>query len=176
MGAMAITPDGKDWTWVIESRCPECGFDARTMDYDQISAIVRDNAARWVDVLRRPDVYARPDAQTWSPLEYAAHVRDVFDIFAVRVQLMVDEDDPVFEDWDQDATAVDERYNEQDPAAVTHELLESADRVARAFGAVPAEDRDRTGRRSNGSRFTVDSLARYFVHDPIHHLHDVGIA
>ena len=27
--------------------------------------------------------------------------------------------------------------------------------------------------KSDGSAFTVDSLARYFVHDPVHHLHDV---
>ncbi|NLE81110.1 MAG: DinB family protein [Rhodococcus sp.] len=172
---MTMIPDGKDWTWVIERRCPECGFDAGTVDYEQISAIVRDNADQWIPVLQRSDVRVRPNARTWSPLEYAAHVRDVFDIFAVRLQMMIDEDDPLFENWDQDATAVDERYNEQDPAAVTHELVESAGRVARAFGAVPAADRGRTGRRSNGSRFTVDSLARYFVHDPIHHLHDVGV-
>jgi len=32
----------------------------------------------------------------------------------------------------------------------------------------------RTGRRSDGAEFTVDTFARYFVHDPIHHLHDVA--
>lgn len=25
---MAIVPDTKDWTWVLERACPECGFDA----------------------------------------------------------------------------------------------------------------------------------------------------
>ena len=33
---------------------------------------------------------------------------------------------------------------------------------------------DRTGRRSNGSVFTVRTLAAYFLHDVEHHLHDVG--
>jgi hypothetical protein len=28
--------------------------------------------------------------------------------------------------------------------------------------------------RSDGSRFTVESLARYSIHDPVHHLADVG--
>lgn len=32
---------------------------------------------------------------------------------------------------------------------------------------------DRTGHRSDGSSFTVDSFARYLLHDPIHHLDDV---
>ena len=32
----------------------------------------------------------------------------------------------------------------------------------------------RPGRRSNGSVFTVETLGRYFLHDVLHHLHDVG--
>ena len=28
----AITPDSKDWTWVITTTCPECGFDAAAFD------------------------------------------------------------------------------------------------------------------------------------------------
>jgi len=45
--------------------------------------------------------------------------------------------------------------------------------VARTFEAVPADAWARTGRRSNGSAFTVVTLAQYFLHDVVHHLHDV---
>jgi len=31
----------------------------------------------------------------------------------------------------------------------------------------------RTGRRGDGASFTVETFARYFVHDPVHHLYDV---
>jgi hypothetical protein len=31
----------------------------------------------------------------------------------------------------------------------------------------------RPGRRSDGARFTVETFARYFIHDPVHHLYDV---
>jgi hypothetical protein len=31
----------------------------------------------------------------------------------------------------------------------------------------------RTGRRSDGSVFTVTTLAVYYAHDPVHHLWDV---
>ena len=31
----------------------------------------------------------------------------------------------------------------------------------------------RTGRRSDGAHFTVETFARYFIHDPVHHLYDV---
>ena len=29
---MAIVPDTKDWTWVLERPCDECGFDARSAE------------------------------------------------------------------------------------------------------------------------------------------------
>src|SRR3712207_8140485 len=36
-----------------------------------------------------------------------------------------------------------------------------------------ADQLDRTGRRSDGSEFTVLTLLQYFLHDVIHHLWDV---
>lgn len=80
---------------------------------------------------------------------------------------------PVFSNWDQDETAIADRYGEQDPAIVAAELAEAADRVARALESVPASDRGFQVRRSDGSTFTVETLAGYFLHDVIHHVHDV---
>jgi hypothetical protein len=171
---MPITPDTKDWTWVLERPCAECGFSAAGLDYDAIPALVRQNATAWPAVLARSDVAVRPDEDTWSALEYAAHVRDVFRIFRIRLNLILTEDDPLFANWDQDATAVAERYNDQDPVVVAADLTAAAASVADAFAAVPPAGRDRTGRRSDGARFTVTTLAQYFVHDPTHHLHDVA--
>ncbi len=170
---MPIIPDTKNWTWVLEAPCPQCGFDASTFDEREIAALVRANAERWPAVLRRADVAIRPDDSTWSALEYAAHVRDVFRIFATRVQLMLAEDEPTFANWDQDQTAVEERYGEQDPAVVSVELLTAAEAVASVFESVPADAWGRAGVRGDGARFTVASLGRYFVHDPTHHLWDV---
>jgi hypothetical protein len=110
----------------------------------------------------------------WSPLEYACHVRDVFVLFDRRLALMLDEDDPLFANWDQDETAVAERYHEQDPVTVAAELQDAAETVAASFAAVRPEQRDRRGRRSDGAVFTVETFGRYFVHDPVHHLDDVS--
>ena len=77
--------------------------------------LIRDNAAQWPAVLGRPDARNRPSADRWSPLEYACHVRDVFRLFDMRLHRMLDEDDPTFANWDQDETAVADRYGEQDP-------------------------------------------------------------
>ncbi|KQO60382.1 DinB family protein [Curtobacterium sp. Leaf261] len=170
---MGIEPDTKNWTWVLDERCDECGYDGPAVAFRQVPDLVRENARGWPAELARADVRDRPDDATWSPLEYGAHVRDVLRKFDERLALMLAEDAPAFPNWDQDATAVEDHYAEQDPAIVSAELFEAAERVAAAFGAVRDEDLGRTGLRSDGSAFTVETLARYFVHDPVHHLHDV---
>ena len=169
---MPITPDTKNWTWVLEKPCPECGFDATTFEAPDVAALLRTNAAAWPAVLARPDVRVRPDEATWSPLEYSAHVRDVFRIYDYRLGLMEQHDDPLFPNWDQDATAVQEKYNEQEPAVVSDELLAAAASLADSFDRVT--DWSRPGRRSDGVVFTIETLAKYFIHDPLHHLHDVS--
>jgi uncharacterized damage-inducible protein DinB len=171
---MPITPDTKNWTWVLERPCTEGGFDSSTITFADVPDLVRRNAAAWGEVLQREDVTIRPNSETWSALEYAAHVRDVFRIFKVRLEQMLEFDDPHFENWDQDSTAIADRYNEQDPGKVASELAEAAEAVASAFESVADDQLDRRGLRSDGSAFTVESLAMYFVHDPIHHLHDVS--
>lgn len=170
---MAITPDTKNWTWVLERPCPECGFDARTFPREQTGALTRANAARWPAVLARSDAATRPDEQTWSPLEYGAHVRDVMRVFDERLVLMLTQDGPSYPNWDQDATAVEDDYAHQDPQVVADELVRSAGLVADRFDTVRDADWLRTGYRSDGSEFTVETFARYFLHDPVHHLHDV---
>ncbi|MFI2282940.1 DinB family protein [Nocardia beijingensis] len=174
---MPIVPDVKDWTWVLERACPECGFDAAATTYAAVPVLTRDAAVRFAAVLDRPGVRVRPDEATWSALEYGAHVRDVCRLFDTRLGLMLAADPegepPRFPNWDQDATAVADRYNEQDPVRVAAELAEAAERVARSFESVPPERRGLRGARGDGAQFTVESFSRYFVHDLVHHLHDV---
>lgn len=168
-----IEPDTKDWTWVLTRPCAECGYDATAVGRDELGAVVRSNAAAWAGLLAAPDVRERPRPDVWSVLEYGAHVRDVDRIFAERVRLMLAEDEPRFPNWDQDATAIAERYDLQDPATVGGELAAAAEDVAALYDGVPDEAWERRGLRGNGSEFTIDTLGRYHLHDLVHHLHDV---
>ncbi len=172
---MAIVPDDKDWTWVLDRPCPECGFEASAVAVTEVAAALRATVDDYTAALARPDATRRPAPDVWSPTEYGCHVRDVHAIFARRVRLMLDQDDPTFENWDQDRTALEERYDEQQPDAVAAELARAAADVAAVYDAVPADAWDRTGRRSNGSTFTVGSLARYHLHDVVHHVRDLGL-
>lgn len=170
---MAIEPDTKNWTWVLERPCPECGFDASAIDRSRLGELVRENASQWPALLSAADARERPSAHHWSALEYGCHVRDVFRLFDERLQSMLDTDDPEFANWDQDVTAVEERYDLQDPGVVADELTAAGEQVAATWDRVADGDWARRGYRSDGSAFTVDSFARYFLHDPVHHLADV---
>ncbi len=171
---MSIEPDTKDWTWVLERRCPECAYDASVVAATDVAEVVRRKAASWRQVLSRPDVGRRPDPSTWSALEYGCHVRDVLRLYDYRLGLMLDEDDPLYPNWDQDTTAIEDRYDEQDPTTVAQELDVAAGVIAAHFESVTDEQWQRRGRRSDGASFTIDTFARYFLHDVVHHLHDVG--
>ena len=164
-----VPPETKDWTVVLDRGCPDCGFDP---DYDVTTTGERARATveRWATVLDRLGMTDRPRPGTWSPLEYACHVRDLCRVFRERLRLMLDEQDPVFADWDQDAAAVEGQYNLQDPYEVSGELAQEVRATADAFDAVTGEQWARTGRRGDGKDFTVASFAAYFLHDVEHHL------
>jgi hypothetical protein len=171
---MPIVADTKNWTWVIDRPCPECGFDASTYADADIAPAILDNAAAWPAVLARSSVRVRPNDSTWSPLEYAAHVRDVLSVYRERLGLMVDSDDPLYPNWDQDETAVAQKYNEQDPSVVAGELRDNAVELGSAFAVLTPDQWLRVGRRSDGASFTVSSMAKYLTHDLVHHRWDVG--
>ena len=170
---MTIVPDAKDWTWVLRQSCPECGLDTSSFAREDIPAMIRANAADWREPLAAPDVVRRPRPEKWSALEYGCHVRDVLKLYDYRLSLMLTQDDPLYPNWDQNETAVADRYDTQDPATVADELAAAAEAIAARFGTLSGAQWDRRGRRSDGAVFTVETFARYFVHDPIHHLYDV---
>ena len=169
-----IEPDTKDWTWVVNEPCAECGFNAATVDVLHLGAHVRETVAAYLPYLSAADATERPSPSTWSVLEYGCHLRDVNRIFSMRVTRMVTEDEPHFDNWDQDEAAREQRYDLQDPSVVAIELAESADDVAWVYESVPAHAWERRGIRSNGSVFTVDSIGRYHLHDLVHHLWDAS--
>ena len=125
-------------------------------------------------MLGADDVRTRPAPTVWSPLEYACHVRDVHVRYLARLEMMLTQDDPHYPNWDQDETAIAQRYHEADPAVVAEELVAASTTLADRFDQVHGHDWERTGVRSDGAEFTIATFAKYFIHDPIHHLHDAG--
>ena len=174
-GNATIVPEDKDWTWTLRERCPDCGFTAASVEAADMAGLVTAFTDPWPAVLQRPDAGRRPSPSTWSPLEYACHVRDVCRLFEERLALMLTRESPTFANWDQDETAVSDAYGEQDPAEVAAELSAAGASFAVAYAQVPDGGWGRTGIRSNGSEFTVLTLGQYGLHDLRHHLWDVGV-
>jgi len=169
---MGITPDDKDWTWVLGAACPECGYDASLIDPRDIAGRVRATVPVYRAALAADDANVRRIPDRWSTLEYACHVRDVHRLYTQRLGLMLEQDDPLFPNWDQDVSAVEERYDLQDPRVVGGALVAAAEAMATAYDAV-GDRWGRTGRRSDDKAFTVDTFARYYLHDIEHHTWDI---
>ena len=169
-----VTSEMKNWSWVLERLCPECGLNTRTIAREEIPAVLRANAADWQRALTAvADPAARPQPGTWSPVEYACHVRDLLVLCDSRLDLMLTQDDPVFANWDQDEAVVTGRYGERPPDRIAAGLAAAAATAAGRLDQIDTDQWQRTGRRGDGANYTVETFARNLVHEAVHHLYDV---
>ena len=159
---------------MLDRPCDECGFDASAYDRPAIPRAFRKNAQVWFALLADPAAAERSRPDRWSTLEYACHVHDVHQIYHDRVTQMLAEDDPLFDNWDQDSAAV--RGSVRRPAAVDHRADAGRrgvrDRRPLRLGAAAVLAPARAAQRRAASS-PIETLARYQLHDVVHHLHDV---
>ncbi len=166
----------RDWTVVLREACWECGADVRLIPPAELATELHDSIESWVELLSGPDaspakLMARPNPTTWSTVEYASHVADVFDLMQHRIFLMISEDNPTFESWDPDTAAISYAQNSPDHAVAL--LHGASNRLGEVFESMAPQLWDRPGTRGDGTAFTVLSLSRYTMHDNLHHLFDV---
>ncbi|MEZ5247291.1 MAG: hypothetical protein R2707_19550 [Acidimicrobiales bacterium] len=136
--------------------------------------IVRE-VARWGRTVAAADpvmLRRRPAAETWSALEYACHVRDLLPVMAARVQRMLEDDCAELGWWDHEAAAVEDRYNEQVPVLVIEAMTANARAFAASLASVEGDSWDRSAERRPGEHFTVRGIARFVLHEVIHHRDD----
>ena len=157
-------------------RCEECGFDGADVWPEQAADFLDGLGAEWqrrTDDLTEEQLRNRPAEGVWSPLEYAAHSRDVTAMvgWAMREVLAgrtLPEGPPI----DVDDVAEQARYSELDPATVIEELTSNAKRVARHAREARPTDWFRSAPVDGKPTIALDAL-RHVVHDATHHLMDV---
>ena len=156
-------------------RCAECGFDGeRVMVSDAITSL-RSMGRRWKDLFKNVPVEKlrrRPSPEVWSPLEYAAHTRDVIALVGRGMNEVLKGTEPVFPAVEPDPPGADHGYNTLTPGDVLEQLGAEAQRMAeRASDALPAH----WGRRATMGGEATDAgwLLRHAVYDASHHLRDV---
>lgn len=171
-----VAGDTKDWTWVLERPCPECGFDPAKVSVERIPDLITDAAGRFALALQQADAGVRTREGVWSTVEYGQHVADVLEVMTDRLEAILAEEggEARFDDWDQDAAATEKEYWRANTHVTAILVKERAAAAAEAWSEPEGEQWDWPGVRSNGSRFTARTLGTYLVHDLVHHLHDVG--
>ena len=114
----------------------------------------------------------RPQASTWSALEYTAHVADRLDHLGPAILRVVRENTPAIEGFDNDERAVSKAYNDLDRIEVLGWLDLACDELASVIADVRPDDWARTGLVAGVERDAL-TLARDGVHEGAHHLRDV---
>jgi hypothetical protein len=168
----------------VGERCEECGFDADSLSPTDTTAALRAFPRRYRAPLTRflpgedgdAVVRRKPDASTWSALEYACHVRDVFEVYAVRVNRMLAEDTPTLESMGREERAARDSYNEQDPGTVADRLAANAEALAGLLDGIAAGDWERTAIHPYPAPAprSILWMARHVAHEGSHHLLDIG--
>jgi DinB superfamily len=158
--------------------CAECGFEYRLDDATSAGAAIVDGAVALADLAAedRPDLRARPDPQTWSPLEYTCHVRDVLLVQRERVLMARRLNQPSFDPMGRDERVEHDGYAEQDPGDVGRQLVDAARLFANVLSRLDPEDWDRTVMYNYPRPFerSLRWVAVHTLHEVRHHILDVG--
>ncbi|MEZ5137296.1 MAG: hypothetical protein R2711_00460 [Acidimicrobiales bacterium] len=86
------------------------------------------------------------------------------------------EHDPSSGWWDHEAAIEDGMANESDAAAVVDDLGRNAGKLSEALRLVGDDDWDRSATRRDGERFTIELMARFVLHEVVHHAADARAA
>ena len=162
--------------------CAECGFDFDAVSVsegiEKLRSLPRRYRAPLTRFLPGEDGHAvvrrRPDTDTWSAIEYAAHMRDVVMLWGWALNKVFKEDNPLLPAPTQsELDEVSAGYGELDPATVADELEANVERMAGKAEAADPGAWDRTG-DFGGDRLTALDILRKVDHEGHHHLLDIG--
>jgi uncharacterized damage-inducible protein DinB len=156
--------------------CSACALSYLELDVAAAVAGIRavpGAVASRVAALPEAALRQRPGPGVWSVLEYAAHVRDVYATFLIRLHRARVEDRPTLDPMFGDLRAQRLRYNDLPVDAVLHELA----LAARGFCDEAADTTDdewgRRVRRLPGEDRTALWLVRHAMHEGVHHVGDI---
>ena len=168
------SPGTTDASWleiVVSGTCAGCLLTASDGAAGTIGGRIVEEAQRWAPLLdaTEQDVRARPDPVTWSALEYAVHVRDALGVFNERVARMLVEFDPELGWWDHEAAIEDGHANALDVESVVQDLVRNALELRGTLQRVTGTAWYRTGTRRGRETFTIETTARFALHEVVHH-------
>jgi hypothetical protein len=160
-------------------RCDKCGFVYDLARAGAAAEMIMTAAAKVAVILlstrAETMINDRPQSNTWSPLEYVCHLRDVLLVQRERVLLARRVERPSCTPMGRDERADHDGYAEQDPADVARQLQDAAALFAGVLNRLGPDDWIRT-LDYNYPEPTERSLrwvAVHTVHELRHHLADI---
>lgn len=161
-------------TELTDDSCDACGFESSARGRDETISIVADAAQLIIEALGASDdafLNRRPDSETWSPLEYVEHIREVF----LHSRLICE----------QGLISPEEAYDGAFPppmsstpalldrGEVGSALREEAERNAELFRRV-REDQWADAGLVSGMRWTLRFALPHICHELLHHRDDIA--
>lgn len=156
--------------------CDECGMDYGRHGPRELVFESRTFTDRWQGLTDGVDDAAlrtRPDADTWSALEYGGHLGDVFAYMVDALGRMTAEDAPEIGWFDHEQAVADAGYDDRPVREVGARLGDQSAALTRQLAAIGDDEWERTATYPWGERDLLD-MARNAVHEGVHHLHDVS--
>ncbi len=156
--------------------CLECGLAYPDVSVERAAEVIAalPTAFRAAVAAMAPNAYRRrPEAGTWSVVEYLCHVRDVYATYTIRLHRARTELEPVLEPMLNDLRARRFDYLHRDVEAVLDELQANAAGFRAEIARTPPGSWERQVSRLPGERRTARWLVRQAAHEGIHHLRDI---
>lgn len=158
-------------------RCRECGFEYDLGEAGRAGPAIIEGVDELSGLLREPrdDLATRTAPQTWSPLEYGCHLRDVLLVQRERVLAARRVDRPSFRPMGRDERVEHDGYAEQHPGDVARQLTDAAHLFANVLGRLGPADWDRSVMYNypEASERSLRWVAVHTRHEVSHHLLDV---
>jgi hypothetical protein len=156
-------------------RCKECGFEYDLALAQAAGSAIVEGVGELVVILETEDPRPRRCPQTWSPLEYGCHLRDVLLVQRERVLSARRTDRPSFDPMGRDERVEHDGYADQDPDDVERQLTDAAHLFANVLSRLNPNDWDRTVMYNYPALFerSLRWVAVHTVHEVRHHLLDV---
>ena len=171
---------GEGWQWhrIQHDPCPQCGDHPGSVPPAELGALALERAGRWREFLEQTDETVLrhiPEPGVFSPLQYAAHVRDIIRVYTDRMILGLEQDVPTVPMFNP-PKEVWEAYNHADVTQIADDLQAQAQRLADVLAGMSPSAWSRIVVNDRGTygvyTFTMPGLACNIVHEQHHHLLD----
>lgn len=171
---------GEGWQWhrIQSEACPQCGDHPAAAPTAALAELAVERAAQWREFLgQADDGYLRhiPEPGVFSPLQYAAHVRDILRVYTNRIILGLEQDAPTVDIFNPPQETW-EQYNRSDVQEIAGDIEAQAGRLAKAVEDMDPSAWSRIVVNDRGVygvyTFTLAGLACNAVHEAHHHLLD----